>query len=190
VLTLTLEATFRQTRSEINVNARSGQSLIMKKMTMMGSLTLTRAIWKALKRERTTTSIQRHSSVAVFGNDGAKSDSHASYLKKHSNVKEQWTSVNKIAFSANDDKRIIQPGKIQTLAYGFRARGALGGREQRGHKGSNLGHEGNWQRGKGLQLNGPKAWKSDCDVRGILMIRLTDKMGIFSSGEYKKQTKK
>ena len=29
--------------------------------------------------------------------------------------------VNKIALSANDDKRIIQPGKIQTLAYGFRA---------------------------------------------------------------------
>ena len=46
-----------------------------------------------------------------------------------------------------------------------------------------------WQRGtlvakvKGLQLSGPKAWKSACDVincRGILMIRLTDKMGIFS----------
>jgi len=36
VLTLTLEATFRQTRSEINISARSGQSLIMKKMTMMG----------------------------------------------------------------------------------------------------------------------------------------------------------
>ena len=30
-------------------------------------------------------------------------------------------SVNKIAVSANDDKRIIQPDKIQTLAYGFRA---------------------------------------------------------------------
>jgi len=35
----------------------------MKKMTMMGSLTLTRAIWKALKRERTTISIQSHDSV-------------------------------------------------------------------------------------------------------------------------------
>ena len=32
-------------------------------------------------------------------------------------------TVNKIALSANDDKRIIQPDKIQTLAYGFRARG-------------------------------------------------------------------
>ena len=30
-------------------------------------------------------------------------------------------TVNKIALFANDDKRIIQPGKIQTLAYGFRA---------------------------------------------------------------------
>jgi len=30
--------------------------------------------------------------------------------------------------------------------------------------GANWGHEGNWQRGKGLQLNGPKAWKSACDV--------------------------
>ena len=28
--------------------------------------------------------------------------------------------VNKIALSANDDKRIIQPNKIQTLAHGFR----------------------------------------------------------------------
>ena len=33
-------------------------------------------------------------------------------------------TVNKIALSANDDKRIIQPVKIQTLAYGFRERGA------------------------------------------------------------------
>jgi len=24
--------------------------------------------------------------------------------------------------------------------------------------GANWGHEGNWQRDKGLQLNGPKAW--------------------------------
>ena len=55
--------------------------------------------------------------------------------------------VNKIAISANDDKRIIQPGKIQTLAYDFRAWGALGGLEQRGQtgdmretgKGSSLG---------------------------------------------------
>ena len=45
--------------------------------------------------------------------------------------------------------------------------------------GANWGHEGNWQRGRGLQLNGPKTWKSACEVRGILMIRLTDKMGIF-----------
>jgi len=30
-------------------------------------------------------------------------------------------TVNKIALFANDDKRIIQPDKIQTLAYGFRA---------------------------------------------------------------------
>jgi len=29
-------------------------------------------------------------------------------------------SVNKIALSANDDKRIIQPDKIQTQAHGFR----------------------------------------------------------------------
>ena len=43
--------------------------------------------------------------------------------------------------------------------------------------GANWGHEGNWQRGKGLQLNRPKAWKSACDVGHI--IRLTDKMGIF-----------
>jgi len=43
--------------------------------------------------------------------------------------------------------------------------------------GANWGHEGNWQRGKGLQLNGPKAWKSACDVGHL--IRLTDKMGIF-----------
>jgi len=28
-------------------------------------------------------------------------------------------TVNKIALSANDDKRIIRPDKIQTLAYGF-----------------------------------------------------------------------
>jgi len=28
-------------------------------------------------------------------------------------------TVNKIALSAIDDKRIIQPNKIQTLAYGF-----------------------------------------------------------------------
>ena len=133
VLTPTLEATFRQTRSEINASARSGQSLIMKKWQWWGNLTLTWAIWKALKREKSTTSIQSHSSVTVFGNDGAKPDSHASCLKKHSNVKEQWTSVNKITLSANDDKRIIQPGKIQTLAYGFRAWGASGGQEQRGH---------------------------------------------------------
>jgi len=44
--------------------------------------------------------------------------------------------VNKIALSANDDKRIIQPGKIQTLAYGFRAWGALGGLKQRGQTGN------------------------------------------------------
>jgi len=31
--------------------------------------------------------------------------------------------------------------------------------------------------GKGLQLNGPKAWKSTCDVGHL--IRLTDKIGIF-----------
>ena len=43
--------------------------------------------------------------------------------------------------------------------------------------GANWGREGNWQRGKGLQLNRPKAWKSDCDVGHL--IRLTDKMGIF-----------
>jgi len=36
--------------------------------------------------------------------------------------------VNKIALSANDDKRIIQLDKIQTLAHGFRAWGALGQR--------------------------------------------------------------
>jgi len=30
-------------------------------------------------------------------------------------------SVNKIALSANEDKRIIQPDKINTLSYGFRA---------------------------------------------------------------------
>ena len=29
--------------------------------------------------------------------------------------------VNKIALSSNDDKRLIQPGKIQTLAHGYRA---------------------------------------------------------------------
>jgi len=27
--------------------------------------------------------------------------------------------VNEVALSANDDKRIIQPGKIQTLAHGY-----------------------------------------------------------------------
>ena len=32
-------------------------------------------------------------------------------------------TVSKIALSANDDMRIIQPDKIQTLVYGFRARG-------------------------------------------------------------------
>jgi len=30
-------------------------------------------------------------------------------------------TVNKIALSANDDKRTIQPGKIQSQAYDFRA---------------------------------------------------------------------
>ena len=30
-------------------------------------------------------------------------------------------TVSKIALSANDDKRIFQPDKLQTLAYGFRA---------------------------------------------------------------------
>jgi len=30
-------------------------------------------------------------------------------------------TVNKIVLSANDDKRIIMPDKIQTLAYGFQA---------------------------------------------------------------------
>jgi len=41
---------------------------------------------------------------------------------KHETCHEVSTEqVNKIALSANDDKRIIQPDKIQTLAYGFRA---------------------------------------------------------------------
>jgi len=36
--------------------------------------------------------------------------------RKHDLSTEQ---VNKIALSANDDKRIIRPNKIQTLAHGF-----------------------------------------------------------------------
>ena len=44
--------------------------------------------------------------------------SHATEETRHKVSTEQ---VNKIALSANDDKRIIQPDKIQTLAYGFRA---------------------------------------------------------------------
>jgi len=144
VLTLTLEATFRQTRSEINVSARSGrprrsQSLIMKKWQWWENLTLTWAIWKVLKGERTTTSIQSHSSVAVFGSDGAKLDSHASYLKKHSNVKEQWTSVNIIALSSSDDK-------INTLAHGHRTSWhgePTGGQRRTGEKRGLIGFFGN-----------------------------------------------
>ena len=36
---------------------------------------------------------------------------------KHELFTEQ---VNKVALTANDDKRIIQPDKINTLAYGYR----------------------------------------------------------------------
>jgi len=72
-------------------------------------------------------------------------------------------SVNKIAPSANDDKRIIQPDKIQTLAYGFRAWRAVGGREHRDKRGT----WGKLAKGKGLQLSWPKAWKSACDVGPI-----------------------
>jgi len=91
----------------------------------------------------------------------------------HENMKRSQ-KLNKISLSANDDKRIIQPDKINTLAYGFRAWGA----QEDGNIGANWGHEGNWQRDKGLQLNGPKAWKSAFDV------------GHFSSSEYNKQSKK
>ena len=45
----------------------------------------------------------------------------------HAPAVEFW--MLEIALSANDDKRMIQPEKINTLAYGFRAWGALGGRE-------------------------------------------------------------
>jgi len=37
--------------------------------------------------------------------------------RKHELFTEQ---ENKVALSANDDKRIIQPDKINTLAYGYR----------------------------------------------------------------------
>ena len=51
--------------------------------------------------------------------------------------------VNKIAVSANDDKRIIRPDKIQTFAHWYRT----GWQCNRGSgKGSRLGHEGNWLR--------------------------------------------
>jgi len=42
--------------------------------------------------------------------------------------------VNKIAFSVNDDKRIIQPNTIQTLAHGFRGWG-----QKERHKGKQKG---------------------------------------------------
>ena len=54
--------------------------------------------------------------------------------------------VNKIALSANDDKRIIRSDKIQTFARGYRT----GWQCNRGPgKGSRLGHEGNWLRANG-----------------------------------------
>ena len=49
-------------------------------------------------------------------------------LKRETRYKLFTDSVNKIGLSANDDKRIIRPDKIQTQAYGFRAWGALGKR--------------------------------------------------------------
>ena len=56
-------------------------------------------------------------------------------LKRETCHEVSTEQVNKIALSANDDKRIIQPDKIQTLACSFRAWGALGGQEQRGQTG-------------------------------------------------------
>jgi len=60
-------------------------------------------------------------------------------------------TINKIALSANDDKRIIQPGKISLWLSSMRGLGRTGT-----HLGAYWGHEGNWQRGKGFRLNGPK----------------------------------
>ena len=51
--------------------------------------------------------------------------------------------VNKIALSANDDKRIIRSDKIQILAHGYRT-GWQCNRDS--GEGSRLGHEGNWLR--------------------------------------------
>jgi len=77
--------------------------------------------------------------------------------------------VNKIALSANDDKIIIQPGKIQTLAHGHRTgwhgeptgeawqsgRGAWVELGQTGDKGELIGGKGgtgtNWGRDRGTR---------------------------------------
>jgi len=42
-------------------------------------------------------------------------------LKRETHHELFTESVNKNALSANDDKRIIQPDKIQTQAHGFRS---------------------------------------------------------------------
>jgi len=79
--------------------------------------------------------------------------------RKHKTRHELFTeSVNKIALSANDNKRIIQPDKIQTLDHGNRTgwhgeptgeawqrgRGAWG--KLRGAKGELIGCKGKWSK--------------------------------------------
>ena len=44
-------------------------------------------------------------------------------LKRNKAFHNQRSRTHKITLSANDDKRIIQPNKIQTLAHGFRGWG-------------------------------------------------------------------
>jgi len=63
---------------------------------------------------------------------------------------ELWTL--EIALSANDDKRIIQPDKINTLARGFRGWRAIGGQRQTGEQNRGKGAETGAQ-GKCVRMN-------------------------------------
>ena len=62
-------------------------------------------------------------------------------LKRHKAFHNQRSPTQKITLSADDDKIIIQPDKIQTFAHGYRT----GWQCNRGSgKGSRPGHEGKW----------------------------------------------
>ena len=60
--------------------------------------------------------------------------------RKHELFTEQ---VNKVALSANDDKRIIQPDKINTLAHGYRT--GWHGKPTREPTGRQGNQQGDWQ---------------------------------------------